>query len=55
VQLDAPFAHATKQEVYELCRAHRVPLAMTYSCERRSRRPCGKCPSCIDRRRLGLA
>lgn len=52
VQIDAPFLHATKREVIELCIAHGVPLGLTYSCERRSRRPCGECPSCQDRRNL---
>lgn len=55
VQIDAPFVHATKREVIELCVARGVPLALTYSCERRSRRPCGECSSCKDRRSLALA
>lgn len=52
VQLDAPFLHANKREVIAICVAHGVPLGMTYSCERRSRRPCGECSSCQDRRAL---
>lgn len=54
VQLDAPFVDITKPEVCAWSRAHRVPLRLTYSCERRSRRPCGACPSCRDRRALGV-
>lgn len=54
VQLDAPFLNATKLDIYAVCRARRVPMRLTYSCETRSRRPCGECRSCLDRRRLGL-
>lgn len=54
VQVDAPFLNATKPEIYAVCRARRVPLRLTYSCETRSRRPCGECRSCLDRRHLGL-
>lgn len=55
VQLDTPFVDITKPEVYAWCRAHRVPVHLTYSCERRSRRSCGACPSCRDRRALGIS
>lgn len=53
VQLAAPFLSATKPDIYAWSRVHRVPLELTYSCERRSRRPCGMCASCRDRQRLG--
>lgn len=52
VQFDAPFLHATKREVMAFSVAHGVPLGMTYSCERRSRRACGECSSCQDRTAL---
>lgn len=52
VQVEAPFLDFTKQDIYEYCRINRVPVEITFSCERQSDRPCGKCPSCIDRRML---
>lgn len=52
VTVETPFLKWSKQEVYSYCRNHRVPVALTYSCERNNDEPCGQCPSCHDRRRL---
>ena len=52
VQVEAPFLDFTKQDIYEYCRINKVPVEITFSCERQGDRPCGECPSCIDRRML---
>lgn len=54
VQLDAPFLSEAKNEIIAWSHRHKVPLERTYSCERQSRKHCGKCLSCRDRRALGL-
>jgi len=47
VQLVAPFLRWTKADIWQY--AHdRVPLSMTYSCERGLQQPCGGCLSCKD-------
>lgn len=51
-QVEAPFLEFTKMEIISLCHAMKVPIEMTYSCERNSVTPCGECLSCIDRRML---
>jgi 7-cyano-7-deazaguanine synthase len=48
----APFLDTTKKAVVQFARRHRVPLHLTYSCERRNAPACGRCRSCADR--LGL-
>lgn len=50
VSLGVPFLEMTKPTVVKFARRHRVPLALTYSCERRSAPPCGACPSCEERK-----
>jgi len=53
VALDVPFLTWSKQEIVEYCRARKVPLELTHSCEMAAQ-PCGACPSCLDRRTLGV-
>lgn len=53
ITLGAPFLTMTKRTVVDFARRHRVPLRLTYSCERRSA-PCGECPSCGDRSTFGV-
>lgn len=50
VTIAAPFLDSTKEEIVRFARKHRVPLRLTYSCERKNAPPCGKCLSCLDRR-----
>ena len=50
ISVAAPFLDSTKKEVVSFARKRRVPLHLTYSCEQRNARPCGKCASCLDRR-----
>ncbi len=48
VQFAAPFLSWTKAEIVEYCLLRRVPLDLTYSCERGVVQ-CGSCLSCQDR------
>jgi 7-cyano-7-deazaguanine synthase len=54
VVLEAPLIGSTKAEVVAYGRRHHVPLGATFSCTRAAVRPCGKCPSCLDRLVLGV-
>jgi 7-cyano-7-deazaguanine synthase len=49
LKLCTPFVHFKKQDIFAFCKEHSIPIEMTYSCEY-AERPCGKCPSCLDRR-----
>jgi 7-cyano-7-deazaguanine synthase len=52
VTFAAPFLETTKKDIVQYARRHRVPLRLTYSCERRNAPPCGACFSCLDRKDL---
>lgn len=52
VTFSAPFVENTKAAVVQFARRHRVPLHLTYSCERRNAPACGHCLSCEDRAAL---
>jgi len=54
VQLDLPLMDMDKVSIVQYCRARKVPLELTYSCQVGSIPPCGKCPSCKDRLAVGL-
>lgn len=45
----APFLEFDKQAICEYARTNGVPLQLTFSCERTSGAPCGRCASCLDR------
>lgn len=49
LQLHAPLLHLTKGEIFEFCRQEKVPIELTYSCEKGGESICGICPSCQDR------
>jgi 7-cyano-7-deazaguanine synthase len=49
VSLGMPFLTMGKPDIVTFARRHRVPLQLTYSCERKNKPSCGKCPSCMDR------
>jgi 7-cyano-7-deazaguanine synthase len=49
IVLDTPFIDHTKQDIYAYCRVKEVPVALTYSCERNRKVPCGECLSCRER------
>lgn len=50
IYLTAPFLSHTKAEVIRYAKDVGVPLDLTYSCEIQDAPPCGRCPSCRDRR-----
>lgn len=54
VRAAAPFLEMTKAQVWELAGELNVPAGKTYSCQAGKVRPCGKCESCIDRKKLDV-
>jgi 7-cyano-7-deazaguanine synthase len=48
IRVVAPFLEWTKKEIWNYCTERRVPIDLTYSCERGSDHPCGICLSCRD-------
>ena len=49
VKIVAPFLKWSKQQVIAFCKSERIPIALTYSCERGTWPPCRECTSCVDR------
>jgi 7-cyano-7-deazaguanine synthase len=54
LQLVAPFLQLTKRELVAFCREADVPIHLTYSCERGTSPPCGRCTSCQDRKKANI-
>ena len=54
VVLEAPLLGFSKAEIAGYAQKRKVPLNATFSCTRASSKPCGQCPSCLDRRALGV-
>lgn len=52
VRIAAPFIEWSKRQVLAFCESEGVPIELTYSCEKGTDQPCGKCLSCRDRRVL---
>ena len=52
VQIEAPFVEFTKRDVFDFCIRNRVPVDLTFSCERQSVYQCGECRSCEERKIL---
>jgi 7-cyano-7-deazaguanine synthase len=48
IRVVAPFLEWTKKEIWDYSLEHRVPIDLTYSCERGLDHPCGVCLSCRD-------
>ncbi len=48
----APFITWTKHEIISYCVSEKIPIELTYSCERGTHEPCGECTSCRDREGL---
>jgi 7-cyano-7-deazaguanine synthase len=46
-----PLARWRKKDVVELAARLKVPMALTWSCHRNGRLPCGRCQGCLDRTR----
>ncbi len=49
VELRAPFINMTKAEIVKLGIDLNVPYELTWSCYRGEEKPCGSCPTCIER------
>jgi len=48
VSLDCPFIKMSKEEIVQYCKKSKIPFKLTYSCEKGSKIPCGKCDKCIE-------
>ncbi len=57
-RIRVPFLRHTKAQIIRTAQRLKVPLQYTWSCYTSNKRPCGRCPSCLIRRRgfkeLGL-
>ncbi|HWQ19993.1 MAG TPA: 7-cyano-7-deazaguanine synthase QueC [Methanotrichaceae archaeon] len=49
VELKAPFVGMTKAEIVKLGLTLNVPYELTWSCYQGGDKPCGVCPTCIER------
>jgi len=49
VRLKAPFKQMTKAEIVGLGLKLGTPYELTWSCYEGGERPCGKCPTCVER------
>lgn len=52
VRVEAPFIDLTKLDIVNYCKNYGVPINLTYSCHRKNYPPCGKCNSCLDRKKF---
>ncbi len=50
----APFIDLTKKDVVKIGNELNVPFELTWSCYEGKEKPCGKCGTCIDRKRAFL-
>jgi 7-cyano-7-deazaguanine synthase len=53
VQIDAPFIELNKKDILAYCADFKVPIELTYSCQRQNNWPCGVCPTCRELTLLG--
>ncbi|HBR14239.1 MAG TPA: 7-cyano-7-deazaguanine synthase QueC [Candidatus Omnitrophica bacterium] len=51
IKIYTPLIHKTKAQIIKLGFKLHVPYHLTWSCYRGGKRPCGKCDSCVLRRR----
>ena len=51
VRIHAPLVHKTKAQIIRMGIKLKVPYHLTWSCYQGGRRPCGKCDSCLLRRK----
>jgi 7-cyano-7-deazaguanine synthase len=52
VRVEAPFIDLTKLDIMNYCKIYGIPINLTYSCYRKNSPPCGKCNSCLDRKKF---
>ena len=51
IKIVAPFAGKTKADIVKVGLELKVPYEITWSCYERGEIPCGKCATCIDRKK----
>ena len=51
VQLEIPFQSHPKAKIVEVGSRLNVPFELTYSCYKGGEKHCGKCPTCIERKK----
>ncbi len=54
ILLDAPFITWNKRMIINYCFDNDIPIGLTYSCEKGTYPPCGKCLSCLDRKEVNV-
>ncbi|MBU4343272.1 MAG: 7-cyano-7-deazaguanine synthase QueC [Candidatus Omnitrophica bacterium] len=54
IRIEAPLLYKTKKDIVKLGQGLGVPFALTWSCYKGGRKPCGKCDACRLRRKAGL-
>ena len=52
IQIGTPFLKWTKRDIWDFCKSRKVPVGLSYSCEKGLSQPCGKCLSCRDLEKL---
>lgn len=55
VHLKVPFLYKNKTQVVEYGKSMGVPYELTYSCYMGTNPPCGKCGTCLDRKKAFVA
>lgn len=55
VEVLAPLIDWRKEDIYKYCTCHKIPMHLTYSCERGEEKPCGECLSCKDKELLHVS
>ena len=51
-RLETPFVNWSKRQIWEYCHLKKIPIELTYSCEKGKETRCGKCATCRDLNRL---
>jgi len=51
IKIATPLIHKTKAQIIQLGLSLKVPYHLTWSCYQGGRRPCGRCDSCLLRKR----
>lgn len=47
-RLETPFVNWNKRQIWEYCKVNKIPVELTYSCEKGQNPRCGKCATCRD-------
>lgn len=47
-RLEAPFINWSKKQIFDYCQIKKIPIELTYSCEKGTKIRCGKCATCRD-------